>query len=135
LTVKGGVDLQAEPVWIIGSDLWPRAYLRAELIERGYDAIGFVTLRDAIINLTVMRSRRPSLIIFDLHDQTGDEKLVARLFRHHVPVVAIAGATEAADERLLDHPWAAFLRRPITIGAVADSIGALPEPHASARAP
>ena len=35
----------ASVVWIIDVDQWPRAMLRAELIERGYDAVGYVTVR------------------------------------------------------------------------------------------
>jgi hypothetical protein len=31
-------------VWIIDAEQWPRALLRAELIEAGYEAIGFVRL-------------------------------------------------------------------------------------------
>ena len=33
-------------IWIIDAEQWPRALLRAELIERGYDAVGYVTVRD-----------------------------------------------------------------------------------------
>ena len=63
----------AEPriwrVWIVSADQWPRAYLRAELIERGYDATGFVSLKDAVIRLMLARSQRPGLLVIDLHDQ------------------------------------------------------------------
>ena len=42
-----------EPVlWVIDSEQWPRAYLRAELIERGYDAYGFMTVSDALDSLS-----------------------------------------------------------------------------------
>ena len=117
--------MEEEPrarVWIIGSDQWPRAYLRAELIERGYDAVGYVTLREAVLELTMFPARRPRLIVLDLHDQLEDEKVVAALLRRGVPVIALAGATEAAQPDLAALPWAAFLRRPITIGAVADTV-------------
>ena len=50
-------------VWIVSADQWPRAYLRAELIERGYDAVGFVTMKDALIRLMLARSRRPALLV------------------------------------------------------------------------
>ena len=36
-------------VWIVDADHWPRAELRALLIERGYDAIGFESLVDAVL--------------------------------------------------------------------------------------
>ena len=35
-------------VWVIDSEQWPRACLRAELIERGYDAYGFISIGDAL---------------------------------------------------------------------------------------
>jgi hypothetical protein len=112
-------------IWIVGSEHWPRAFLRAELIERGHDAVGFATLRDAVTGLAISPSSRPDLIVLDLHElPVADEELVGSLFRYGVPIVAIAGAAEAGDERLRDHPWAAFLRRPITIGAIVESIGA-----------
>src|SRR5689334_9573424 len=38
----------APVVWIVDAEHWPRAYLRAELIERGYDAVGFVGVREAL---------------------------------------------------------------------------------------
>jgi hypothetical protein len=109
-------------VWIIGSDHWPRAYLRAELIERGYDAVGYVGIRDALIDLALAPSRRPRLVVIDLLGQLEDETLVAALFRQDAPVVALAGATAATEEPLLHHPWTVFLRRPLTIGQVADVV-------------
>jgi hypothetical protein len=115
-------------VWVIGSDLWPRAYLRAELIERGFDAVGFVSVRDAVINLFTQRRRRPALVVCDLHEQALDERLSGALFKAGVPVVAIAGAPEADDPRVRGLPWAAFLRRPITIGTVADTVARLAPP-------
>lgn len=118
-------------VWIIGSDLWPRAYLRAELIERGYDAVGFVTIRDAVINLFLLREHLPALIVCDLHEQAFDERLAGALFKAGVPVVAVAGAPEADDERVRNLPWVAFLRRPITIGTVADTVMRLAPPGAT----
>ncbi len=118
-------------VWVIGSDLWPRAYLRAELIERGYDAVGFVTVRDAVINLYMQRQRPPALIVCDLHEQAFDERLAGALFKAGVPVLAVGGAPEADDARVRNLPWAAFLRRPITIGTVADTVARLAPPGAT----
>jgi DNA-binding NtrC family response regulator len=118
----------AGEVWIIDSDQWPRASLRAELIERGYDATGFVTIRDALVRLIVDRGRRPALIVCDLHEQGLDEKLATALFREGVPVVAIAGVPEADDEAVRALPWRAFLRRPVTIGAVAETVRRLAPP-------
>jgi hypothetical protein len=107
-------------VWVIGSDHWPRAYLRAELIERGLDAIGFVALRDALARLAVDRLR-PALVIIDLHQQPATERGMSTLLAAGCPVIAIGGAAEWADPALRARPWALFLRRPVTIGGVADA--------------
>ena len=51
------------PIWIVAADHWPRALLRAELIERGYDATGFATLEDAVRRLMLPPARRPALLV------------------------------------------------------------------------
>ena len=120
-------------VWIIGADHWARAALRAELIERGYDAVGFVRLKDAVAELVVSPRRRPRLVILDLQDQSLDERALGTLLGAAIPVVAVAGATGAADARVRDRSWAAFLRRPLTLGAIADAVGRLVRIPAPAR--
>lgn len=108
-------------VWVIGSDHWPRAYLRAELIERGFDAAGFVAVRDAVARLVIDRAR-PALAVLDLHDQAATDRGLETLLAAGFPVIAIGGAAESADPALSGRPWAQFLRRPITIGGVADAV-------------
>jgi len=107
-------------VWVIGSDHWPRAFLRAELIERGLDAIGFVTLREALVRLVVDRAR-PALGIIDLHAQPPNDRGLATLLAAGFPLIAIGGAAAWSDQQRRGRPWAVFLRRPVTIGAVADA--------------
>jgi hypothetical protein len=109
-------------VWVIGSDHWPRAFLRAELIERGFDALGFERIEDALFELAMRSGPRPRLVVVDVHGARPAEKLMAALFRLGVPVVAVAGATGAADDHPGGRPWAALLRRPVTIGAIADVV-------------
>src|SRR6478609_3381541 len=87
-------------IWIVSADQWPRAYLRAELIERGYDAVGFVTMKDALLRLMLARSRRPALLVVDLHGQEVNEKMGATLFREPVPLLIVADAGYREDERL-----------------------------------
>jgi hypothetical protein len=107
-------------VWIVNADHWPRAYLRAELIERGYDAIGFVTLRDAITRLLLARSRRPRLLVIDLHGEVTDDRVRDVLLRERVPVLGIADGAHSAPETRA--PFVAILRRPLTIGAIAEAV-------------
>ena len=103
-------------VWIIDPDQWPRALLRAELIERGYDAVGYLTVEDASRSVG---SRFPDVIIVDLRNVGRDD--VAQLFPLGVPVIGIASMPE--PEWLQEFKWGALLRRPISIGQVADRVG------------
>jgi hypothetical protein len=107
---------------VIAAERGPRAALRAELIERGHDAIGFETLRDAVLAGRLPGADAPALVVMDLQDQAVDDPLLDALFVTGPPVVAVAGATEEGDARLRARPWARWLRRPITLGAIADAV-------------
>lgn len=107
-------------VWIVDADHWPRAYLRAELIERGYDATGFETAKEAVIRLLVARAHRPDLLVIDLHAQVIDDELEGVLLRERLPVVAIAEAT--SSDSALRGVLVDRLRRPLTIGAIAAAV-------------
>jgi FixJ family two-component response regulator len=109
------------PIWLVDSDHWPRAYLRAELIERGYDVDGFVELTDLLARLALTPAR-PALVVVDLQGQELKERGLVALLTAGFPVVAIGGATEWGDEPLRTRGWARFLRRPLTIGEVADEV-------------
>jgi hypothetical protein len=119
-------------IWIVNADHWPRAYLRAELIERGYDAIGFETLNDALARLALGRALRPALLILDLDGQVVDDRQRAALASARAPILAVtdagagAGWADAA-------PVAGTLRRPLTIGAIADAVDRLTGRAAGAR--
>lgn len=102
-------------IWIIDSEQWPRAMLRGELIERGYDAVGYLTVDDA---LRTMPRRWPDLIIVDLRHLARPE--VERLFGGNVPVIGIAGIPEANEPWLAELPFRALLRRPVSIGEIAE---------------
>jgi len=107
---------------VIGAERGPRAALRADLIERGHDAIGFETLRDAVRAGRLPGARPPALVVIDLHDQRVDDLSLDALFATGAPVIAVAGAIEAGDVRLRARPWARCLRRPLTLGAIADAV-------------
>jgi hypothetical protein len=109
------------PVWIIDAEHWPRASLRAELIERGHEAIGFATILDALTRLA-LRRQPPALAVIDLGGRPSNSKQLDALLRAGFPVLAIGGAAEWATESLRARPWAAFLRRPLTVGAIADEV-------------
>jgi hypothetical protein len=112
-------------VYVVGADHWPRAYLRAELIERGWDAVGFASLRDCLARLITARAPRPRAIVVDLAGEAADDRLFAAVFREGIPMIAVAGAEDAASH-VRELPWAVFLRRPLTIGAIADAVAQVP---------
>src|SRR5437867_11509825 len=108
-------DEAVSVVWVIDPEQWPRALLRAELIERGFDAVGYLTVTDALSHLA---ARFPDLIVVDLRDVSRDE--VAQLFEVGVPIIGIAGIPEPTWRS--EFKWGALLRRPISIGEIADKV-------------
>lgn len=86
--------------------------LRAELIERGFDAVGFIRVAEA------SPSRFPDAIVVELRGVSRDE--IARLFQLGVPVIAIAGKPE--PDWLNEFQWATVLRRPVSIGEIGDAV-------------
>lgn len=112
--------MEEVPIWIVNAEHWPRASLRAELIERGYDATGFVTLEDAVRRLRLTRSRRPALLVLDRHDQAADERTSELLLRAGVPVLAVADLAHPSGAPAA--PIVEVLHRPLTIGDIADAV-------------
>ena len=111
-----------EPViWIIDSEHWPRAYLRAELIERGYEAISFSAFSQALADLKRV-APRPEAIVLELRDQEITSEALDTLARAKVPVIGIGGSVEMNNSAIADFSWAELLRRPVSIGAVADAV-------------
>jgi hypothetical protein len=116
MTVSVTIGNELVPVvWIIDADQWPRALLRAELIERGFDAVGYLSAPDALAKLG---ARFPDLIVADLKGVTRED--VENLFKVGVPVIGIAAIPEPAW--VGDFPWAALLRRPVSIGEISASV-------------
>jgi hypothetical protein len=101
-------------IWIIDADHWPRALMRAELIERELDAVGYETVRDAIDSLPV---RRPDAIVVDARGQAVPQ--VERLLKLNVPLIVVAGVPEVND--LPEADWV-VMRRPVSIGEIAEAV-------------
>jgi DNA-binding response OmpR family regulator len=113
----------AEPVvWIIDSEHWPRACLRAELIERGIDAIGCEEFTDAISMLQNPWFRRPDLAVLDLKNQNLNSADLDRWRRYQIPLIVLAGSAELSQDLFQELQWAHILRRPISIGQIADTV-------------
>jgi hypothetical protein len=108
-------------IWIIDSRHWPRAYLRAELIERGLEAIGYKRLSEAVAVLRIKSVIRPAAIVLELHDQYIEPRLLDALTRSGIPVLLLKG-TFGTNEIVNAYSWAAVMRRPFTVGSVADKV-------------
>ena len=65
-----------------------------------------------------LRTRFPDVIVVELRDISRED--VANLFQLGVPVIGIAGQPE--PEWLTHFRWGALLRRPISVGEIADSV-------------
>lgn len=106
-------------------DQWPRALLRAELRERGYDALGAPGLAAALAYPVSVPERGPVRLL--LLDQTAlgppDEPLLARLVERHGHPTSVlltrAGQAPASSD------WTRVLHRPVTIAALADAVTSL----------
>ena len=111
-----------EPVlWVIDSEQWPRACLRAELIERGYDPYGFITISDALEALSRGASSKPELIILELRDQNLTCELIRALRDLKVPTMVLGGNTELCEPLINEQTWQAVLKRPVSLGSIADT--------------
>ena len=106
-------------IWIIDAEHWPRALLRAELLERGFDAVGFETIEDA---LAADPSRFPGVIVLEARNQELTAARVAKLFDLRVPLLLLGGAIELNEPWLRDFPWTAIVQRPVSLGAIADRV-------------
>ncbi len=96
--------------------------MRAELIERGYDAVGFVQLSDALSAMRRAGSARPEVIIFDLRGQQFTSAELYALAHCGIPIIIIAGIQELSDPRVNQFKWAEVLKRPVTVGEIADAV-------------
>jgi DNA-binding response OmpR family regulator len=110
-------------VWIVDRQHWPRALLRGELLERGLEVDGFVSLGDALAALEPAEAAQPDLIVVELKGLgvEGDEELVW-LARMGLPIMLLGGEVELNKVLVRNRKWAAILRRPFTLGQVAKAI-------------
>ena len=112
-----------EPVlWVIDSEQWPRACLRAELIGRGYDPYGFMTIDDALDSLARTASPKPELIILELRGQNLTNELVEAIGNLRVPTIVLGGSPELNEPFIQQKRWEVVLKRPVSLGKIADVV-------------
>jgi hypothetical protein len=115
---------QKEPVlWVIDSEQWPRVCLRAELIERGYDPYGFITIRDALDSLSKLPpAPKPELIVLELRGQQLTAQLIEAVRDLRIPTIVLCGVAELNEPLVQAEQWQVVLKRPVTLGKVADAV-------------
>ena len=109
-------------IWIIDNEQWPRACLRAELIERGYHPYGFMTVGDALDSLSRGTSPRPKALILELRGQTLTPEMIEAIENLGVPSILLGGNTELNDPLVANGHRHRVVKRPFSLGMIADLI-------------
>jgi len=112
-------------VWVIEADHWPRALLVAELAERGYNAYGFADITGALVALHTRGKRAPALAVVELAGTDAEQADLRQLAERDIRLVGLADTRSARGPLARELPWSALIRRPCTIGEIADRVGAL----------
>jgi len=112
-----------EPVlWIVDIEQWPRVCLRAELIERGYDPYGYITIADALNSLDRGMSPKPEALVLEVRGQNLTHEIIETIGSLGMPTILLGGNPELNDPLITRHQWNVVLRRPFSIGTVADTV-------------
>jgi len=112
-----------EPVlWVIDSEQWPRACLRAELIERGYDPYGFITIGDALDSLSRGAPSKPELIVVELRGQNLTKQSIEAIRNLRIPTIVLGGSAELNEPLVQQQKWEVVLKRPVSLGKIADVV-------------
>jgi hypothetical protein len=98
-------------------DQWPRALLRAALLDAGYDAVGARSVPEAFALPVSDPERGPvRLVIVDRPVLGHEESAVAQLLRMHGNPIALLLAP--AGEGTPAGSWHRVIHRPVSIGGI-----------------
>lgn len=107
-------------IWIVDCEHWPRAALRAELIERGYDGRGHLLLSEALAILRLPPPRaKPRAIVLELRGQEITREALLELAQSSIPTILLGGTVELNESTIREFKWSAVLKRPVTLGEIA----------------
>jgi len=109
-------------ILLVMPEHWPRALLRAELIERGYDVVGAPDLATALLARPVEKGRGPVLAI--LIDQDALVEPQSNLFdllvsRYRNPRLVLLARTQLKTP---PGPWDKIVPKPALIGQIANAV-------------
>ena len=107
-------------IWIIDNNHWERANLGAVLIERGYEVEGFVSIFDALVMFYREKIEKPAVTVLEIKNLQYQGAELDELLRIGAPVILLSGVYEDM-ESARRREWAAVLRRPFTVGQVAQT--------------
>jgi hypothetical protein len=132
--VSGWCDLNEASggplIWIVDCEQWPRAALRAELIERGYGAVGHILLGESLTKLhAVSPQARPRAIVLELRSQKITRGILQELAQSSIPTIILGGTVELNEPAIQGFKWTAVLKRPVTLGEIADLLEKLVPPQ------
>ena len=110
-------------VVIVSDEQWTRAGLRAELRERGVDAVGVRDIPEALMHGHAPPGRGPVGVMVIEQDALSDDVRAGMLARVRARlgdpvVVLLAHATRETPPG----DWDLVIRRPVTIGDVVDAV-------------
>lgn len=132
-TVKRGVMSQVLPprILLVMPDQWPRALLRAELRNAGYDALGATGLAVAGYHARPSADRGPLRLIVLDQDALPDPADLGPLGdASDAPILLVAHALRDPPPG----PWARVVRRPVSVGELVRTVEELvPLPPAAHR--
>ena len=106
-------------ILIVWSDHWPRALLRAQLLEEGCDAVGAGSFSEALLSPAVDEGRGAVRLI--VVDQSTAERVspdIIDLLRFKHPGTRTLLLARGFGS-LPEGPWDSVLRRPVSLGEVA----------------
>jgi len=107
-------------ILVVSAEQWPRALLRAQLREAGYDAIGASALSRALRHPPHHAERGPvRLVVVDSAAAAADPETLT-LARRRYPGVAFVLIHRAGP--VPPGPWAATLQRPVSIGDIVATV-------------
>ena len=102
-------------VYVIAEDWGLRAGVRAELRERGIEALGLESASDAGVALAA--DEMPDVIVLDAGAKAASEPAI-QLLAERVPTIVIASRTEAAETP----KGARILRRPVRVAEIVEAV-------------
>lgn len=115
-----------EKLMLIGADWRPRALLRAQLLEEGYDVTAIGVWDEAELMLRT-RALVPDIVLFDLAGEPNPEMALETLARlaPGTRVLVLTSAQALSPERIAALGFPHVLARPFQVSAVVRTLANL----------